>query len=119
MDVLKRVLGQRGERKAESFLKRQGLSCLKRNYTCRMGEIDLIMQQDDALVFVEVRLRSRRGYGDGADSIDAAKRRKLVLAARHYLMKHPQRGEMPCRFDVISLDGDTDSITWIPNAFES
>ncbi len=117
--MLRQIVGQKAERKAEAFLKKRGLIRLERNYNCRMGEIDLVMRDGEAIVFVEVRKRSLKGYGDAADSINTSKQRKLVLAARHFLMNHSHYGECPCRFDVVAIDGETETIKWISNAFEA
>lgn len=113
-----RWLGQRGERRAERYLRRQGLKPAERNYNCRHGEIDLVMEDDVALVFVEVRVRRTGGFGDAADSVDRHKQQRLIRAARHYLMTHPEWADRPCRFDVIALKRDHDALDWIPNAFE-
>jgi putative endonuclease len=90
---------------------------LARNYRCRGGEIDLVCQDGETLVFVEVRLRSGNRFGCAAESITAAKRGRLLLAARHYLAGKPER---PCRFDAVLLDApDPGRIAWIRNAIEA
>ncbi len=107
--------GQTAERLAETFLVQRGLRVLERNWRVRGGEIDLICEKDDMLVFVEVRLRVHAAFGGAAASITPTKQRRLILAARHYLAGKRER---PCRFDVILLDGlDPDRIEWIPDAF--
>ncbi len=89
---------------------------MARNHRCRLGELDLVAVDGATLVFVEVRLRSRDTYGDAAQSIDAAKRRRLLAAARHYLLVH--RCDCPVRFDVVALDGPGGTrIRWIRDAF--
>lgn len=86
------------------------------NYRCRFGEIDLVMRDGEALVFVEVRMRSREGFGGAAASIDWRKREKLVRAARHYLSRLPQ---VPaCRFDAVLIDGEGRP-QWIRSAFDA
>ncbi len=90
------------------------------NYRCRLGEIDLIMRHGRCLVFVEVRQRRNHRFGGAAESIDARKRRKLIAAARHYLLRlrHPPQA---ARFDVVLLEGEPPhcSIHWLQNAFEA
>jgi len=108
--------GAQAENLAAKFLQHQGLKLLHRNYRCRFGEIDLIMQDGDALVFAEVRLRNRGDFGGAAASINAAKQAKLVRTAQHYLatLGHTP----PCRFDAVLLQSsDGDSIEWIRDAF--
>ncbi|OIQ75227.1 hypothetical protein GALL_431030 [mine drainage metagenome] len=109
-----RSLGQSAEDLASAYLQARGLRLVQRNYRVRGGEIDLIMRAADAsLVFVEVRARSSGNFGGAAGSIDARKRRRIVLAARHYLARLP--AEPNCRFDVVALDAGR--LEWLPGAF--
>jgi len=106
-------LGNAAEQSAQTFLEGRGLSLIAKNFSCRLGEIDLIMQDKNCIVFVEVRLRNNPLYGSGAESITANKIRKISSTAQFFLQRHPI-GNYDCRFDVISMD---DKIDWIPNAF--
>jgi putative endonuclease len=107
--------GVRAEQLAEEFLVRQGLALVKRNFRCRMGEIDLILRDRDMLVFAEVRLRSACDFGGAAASVDRGKQARLTAAARHFLAGKRER---PCRFDVVVLDRlDPEAIEWIKDAF--
>jgi putative endonuclease len=107
--------GRRAEALAADYLQGRGLRLMERNYSCRHGEIDLILSDGPVLVFVEVRLRRAPGFGGAAASITAAKRQRILTAARHYLSGKPER---PCRFDVVLLDALTvERIEWIRNAF--
>jgi len=107
--------GQAAEALAARYLAERGLSVVERNFRVRGGEIDLICRDGRTLVFVEVRLRSRADFGGAAASITASKRRRLVLAARHYLLRAP---DADCRFDCILLDRlDPAAITWLRDAF--
>lgn len=107
--------GGQAEALAATYLQRRGLRIVERNWRVRGGEIDLICDDRGTLVFVEVRLRRRSDFGGAGASITAAKQRRLILAARHYLAGKPER---PCRFDVLLLDGLAESnIEWIQNAF--
>ena len=80
------------------------------------GEVDLILREaDGTLVFVEVRTRASRRFGGAAASVGATKRRRIVFAARHFLMRLGR--PPPCRFDVVAIDGDT--LQWIRAAFDA
>ena len=111
--------GDAGEDEALAYLQARGLRLLQRNYRTPGrggGEIDLIMQSaDGTVVFVEVRKRSRTDHGGAAASIGAGKRRRIVLAARHYLMR--LREPPPCRFDVVVIDDG--AIDWLRAAFDA
>lgn len=109
------AIGVWAERRAERLLTRHGLKTLARNYRCRYGEIDLIMRDGLALVFVEVRARGNTAYVSGSESVDRAKRRRLRATAEHYLGGIRER--LPdCRFDIVSFNGDAEP-EWIRNAF--
>lgn len=114
-------LGQLAEAYVEHWLKRQGLAAVARNYRCRRGEIDLVMLDGDTLVFVEVRLRTHKGFGGAEASVDRAKRRRLSAAATHFLASRPALSNAPCRFDVIAVTAAPDhrdfNCNWIRNAF--
>lgn len=108
--------GTQAERLAEQFLQRHGLKLLQRNYSCRYGEIDLILQDDDTLVFAEVRLRSHGDFGGAAASINAVKQSRLIHTAQHYLATLSRTP--PCRFDAVLFDKlDSARPEWIKNAF--
>ena len=107
--------GVKAEYQASVFLQRQGLTLLAKNYACRGGELDLVMQDRDTLVFVEVRLRSHARFGDALESIDWRKQQRLRLAAEHYLAEHNWSG--PCRFDAVGIVGSV-QLHWVQNAFE-
>lgn len=108
--------GVQAEQLAAQYLQQQGLKLLQSNYRCRFGEIDLICQQKDVLIFVEVRLRNNASFGGAAASIDARKQAKLVRTAQHYLATLPHTP--PCRFDAILMQSiDAHGIEWVKNAF--
>lgn len=106
--------GLAAESLALGHLEAQGMTCIGRNYRCRLGELDLIMRDGAELVFVEVRYRADSVLGGAADTIGPAKKRRLLRAARHYLMTHDL--DVPCRIDVVAIDGD--HLEWIVNAVE-
>jgi putative endonuclease len=112
--------GANAEAMAEAFLRKQGLKLLARNVSCPQGEIDLIMQDGETLVFVEVRFRKQSQFGSAAETVTASKQRKLVLAAQHYLSRHRSAQNRAMRFDVMgimpSAVGEYD-YNWLQNAF--
>lgn len=118
----KKDTGDAGEARALAHLQRQGLVLVERNYRVGggprrpAGEIDLIVRdRDGTLVFVEVRARRSSAHGGAAATVDAAKQRRLVRAAQHYLQRF---SSLPaCRFDVVAIDGET--LHWIQGAFEA
>lgn len=111
-------LGNDKETLACEHLQAKGLRLLTRNYRLRSGEIDLIFQDNDMIVFVEVRYRKRRDYGGALQSINYKKQQRIIRTAQYYLMKHAPYA--PARFDVVAIEGGgTDCIQWIPNAFDA
>jgi putative endonuclease len=107
--------GTRAEDLCAELLQRAGLRILARNWRCRLGEIDLVAEEGATLVFAEVRLRRDASHGGAAESITAAKRSRLLAAARLYLAG---RAAVDCRFDVLLLDQLAPArIRWIRNAF--
>ena len=112
-------LGDAGEDRALRHLLDAGLRLLVRNYRTPGrggGEIDLIMREPDGtLVFVEVRSRGADQHGGGVASVGATKQRRIVLAARHYLMRLPS--PPPCRFDVVALGPA--GLQWLRAAFDA
>jgi putative endonuclease len=112
----KQLTGDAGEQRAADFLERRGLSIVERNFRVKGGEIDLIGRDGATVVFVEVRCRAAGSarFGGAAASIGAAKQRRLILAARHWLARH---GEVPCRFDAVLIDGD--QLEWLRAAFSA
>ncbi|MFQ6334797.1 YraN family protein [Methylophilus sp. 3sh_L] len=110
--------GLAAEQAAAAYLQQQGLTLVTQNYSCRYGEIDLIMHDKNTLVFVEVRLRSNRGFTSAADSIHYHKQQKLLRAAQHYLQSLDR--QPPCRFDAILFDHSSyQSPEWIRNAIDT
>ena len=111
--------GRAAERQARRFLENRGLCHLLSNYRCRLGEVDLIMRDDEELVIVEIRYRRRTDFMHPAESITAAKRRRVRRAAQHFLQHNPQHRERPVRFDVVCVSGPLSQsrLQWIPAAF--
>lgn len=120
--VDRRARGALVEAAARRHLLDAGLHELAANANYRGGELDLVMRDSgDCVVFVEVRYRSHPGFGGGATSVDAGKRRKLVHAAQLFLVAHRELRNAACRFDVIEADGDPAAprITWLRDAFRA
>ncbi|MCD9027062.1 YraN family protein [Luteimonas sp. BDR2-5] len=113
--------GAAAERRACAHLQAAGLRLLAANVACRGGEIDLVMRDGDCVVFVEVRHRRSAAFGGGAASVDAGKRRRLVLAAQQFLQADRTLRDRPCRFDVVESSGPADGATlrWIRDAFRA
>lgn len=111
--------GSMAETLACRYLEAQGLNLIKQNYRCRLGEVDLIMQDGQHLVFVEVRSRSDHRFGTPAETVSKIKQRRLIRTASYYLQRHSIH--MPCRFDIIAitLKDQRYIVEWIKNAFQS
>jgi putative endonuclease len=103
--------GQEAEERALAYLQQQGLQLLERNFSCRGGEIDLIMREQQTLVFVEVRQRSSKVFGGAVASVTAVKQARLWGSAEFYLQRYatPPR----CRFDLIAIEAG--ELSWIRN----
>ncbi len=116
-----RARGDLVESAALAHLQAHGLKLLARNASARGGELDLVMLDNDMLVFVEVRYRASNAFGGGAASVDIRKRRKLLHAAQVFLMQHPQRAQAACRFDVVDASGDPTAphLQWLRDAFRA
>ena len=115
-------VGDAAEALALAHLQGHGLALVKRNYRVARGprahggEVDLILRErDGTLVFVEVRTRGRGDHGGAAASVGSTKQRRLVFAARCYLMAFA--APPPCRFDVVAVDGER--IQWLRAAFDA
>jgi len=109
--------GAAAEQLAADYLRQAGLAVIERNFRVKGGEIDVICRDGKTTVFVEVRLRSRNDFGGAAASITATKQARLIMAARHWLLRH---GETPCRFDCVLLDGlEANNIEWLRDAFSA
>jgi putative endonuclease len=119
--MTKQQSGNQWEKTAESYLGARGLKLLQRNFSSRFGEIDLIMEDNKTVVFIEVKYRKNSRHGSGADAVTIQKQHRISATAAWYLSKNPTRAEQFCRFDVISIDpekGDQ-GINWIKSAFYS
>jgi putative endonuclease len=111
-------IGAETEQFAHDYLLANGLIPVNRNFNTRRGEIDIIMQDKEQLVFVEVRFRQSNRFGSAEESITQQKRKKIKAAAAIYMQSHNTQA----RFDVVALTGDSRSssqfsVNWIKNIF--
>mgnify|MGYP002814613202 CR=1 FL=1 len=116
-----RQRGRWAESLALGHLLEQGLTLHAQNYQARCGEIDLILQDGDTIVFLEVRYRTDNLYMHALETINARKCDRIIKTSLHYLQKHRAASKKTCRFDVIIIFGSvaTPSIRWIKNAFQA
>jgi len=110
--------GRETEQQVRRHLQAHGLKLLQCNFHSRHGEIDLVMQDRDCVVFVEVRYRRQARFGSAAESVDRRKQARLIACAQFYLQTHPRIARLPCRFDVVTISGN-DAPDWIRNAFSA
>lgn len=105
------------ERAAEIFLVKAGLILIKRNFNSPYGEIDLIMRDQNILVFVEVRQRRNSRFYSAAASVSKQKRSRIIKTAQHYLQATPNHQNLFCRFDIIAYSNRCDAPLWLKSAF--
>ncbi|MEW6778311.1 MAG: YraN family protein [Bdellovibrionota bacterium] len=114
--------GTWAEELAEKFLQKAGYKTVARNYRCKTGEVDLIVEKNGALVFVEVRARENEDYGNPIESLTPAKQRRIARAAQYYLASEWKKGEPEeMRFDFIGIvfgESDEPQIEHVENAFD-
>jgi putative endonuclease len=114
-----KAMGDAAEDRALAHLRRAGLQLVARNYRTPGrggGEIDLVMRDGGTLVFIEVRRRRSSGFGGALASIGATKQRRIVFAARHFLLRL-HAAPPPCRFDVVAVEGP--EVRWVRAAFDA
>lgn len=110
--------GRWAEDRALAFLQERGLRLVERNYRCRYGEVDLIMEDGKTLVFVEVRYRASQRFGGALESVDRRKQSKLLITANCFLKE--RRHEGAARFDVAALSPAAEgyAVQWVKDAFQ-
>lgn len=114
--------GAHAEEQALGFLQAQGYTVIAQNFHGRSGEIDIIVQRNNLLVFVEVRQRKANSLISAQESITVAKQRKIIKTAQAFLQQYPQYAHCDCRFDVMAYAGQPDVANppdWIQSAFEA
>jgi putative endonuclease len=120
MSLARVRFGRTGEDLACHELERRGYAILARRYRIRAAEIDIVADDKGTTVFVEVKARDSRAFGEAAEAVTWRKRRRIVAAARHFVMIHHLH-ERPCRFDVVSVNVDDgrEEIQVFQNAFSA
>ncbi len=112
--------GNIAEQQALEYLCEHGLTLVAKNFHCKLGEIDLIMQDANVLVFVEVKYRKSSSFGTPVEAVSLSKQKKIVKTAQVYLQKQGLKEyNSECRFDVVAIEGSSANtdITWLKNAF--
>lgn len=119
MTEARQRLGRRGEALAASYLEQRGYRIVTRNYRTRLGEIDIVAQDGQTLVFVEVKVRRNPRFGSPKAAVTAAKRRRISMVALHYLKSLAAVGAR-ARFDVVAVDqtGAEPRMELVQNAFD-
>lgn len=124
-------LGKQVEDLVCHFLEKKKLKLITRNYACRFGEIDLIMQDKITLVFIEVRYRQHSRFGSSLETVNFVKQNKIIKTAEYYLLTHHLFNTAICRFDVVGVKTCIQSllrastisklepaqVEWVKNAF--
>ena len=116
----RKLLGQEGESAAEHYLRHKGYRIVARNLRSSVGELDLVAEDGQVLVFVEVKTRRTDAFGGAIHAVHQRKQEKLIQLAAQYLARHHIHNR-PCRFDVVLLQGAetvAPQIDHIQNAFE-
>jgi len=117
---MSRGTGARYEQLALDHLRSVGLELVERNFHCRLGEIDLVMRDDDCLIFVEVRYRSSNRFAPAAHTVNGKKQARIARAAAMFLGQHPGMSHCTVRFDVVAFDDPVTSrcaLQWTRDAF--
>lgn len=116
---MSKQLGQEYEQLAETFLQKQGIKIVARNFYCKGGELDLVGLDQACLVFIEVKYRQNPNFGHPNEFVSAQKQQRLYHCAQNFLLKHPKFQSHPMRFDVISFLSTQSNPDWTKNAFGS
>lgn len=113
--------GELLEEVAAKFLTAHKVRILERNFRCKLGEIDIIAQDNQCLIFAEVRFRKSNAYGSAAESVTLSKQQKIIRTAQFYLQNRDWAQKVSCRFDVIAISQSVISphIEWIKDAFDA
>mgnify|MGYP000475768681 FL=1 len=114
--------GREGESAALRFLKKKGYRILEKNFRSKVGEIDIIAEQDGEIVFVEVKARADHEFGHPLNALTPAKQKKIIQTAQSFLSRK-RISDKPMRFDVVALTSDAEGpdswqIELLQNAFQ-
>ena len=114
------IAGRDGEAMAERWLHKQGLTTLERNYRCVFGEVDLVMEQDNDVVFLEVRSLKHNRFGSPAETVTRSKQAKIMKTAQHYILARHISDRRTIRFDIVGVTPAADEqIHWLAGAFDA
>ena len=113
----KQKLARQGEKLALKHLKKQGYRYITSNFATAQGEIDLIMQQDEAIVFVEVKTRREESFATGQEAVNYHKQKHIEAVARQFIHQH-NLYDSPCRFDVVVIVAN-ETNKWVIRHFEN
>lgn len=118
MEKYNKIVGNYGEELATNFLEKNKYKIIEKNYSCKLGELDIIAKDKDILVFIEVKSRTNKSYGEPGEAITYYKKKNIIKTAQYYIMKNKLQNEF-CRFDVVEilLSDDDNNIRLIKNAF--
>ena len=115
--------GQFAENLALNYLQEQGLTRLQENFSCKYGEIDLIMRDNEFIVFIEVRYRKKTQFGHPLETINYSKQKKIIKTVQYFLLKNPEFNQLACRIDAVALNSQDksrqDHIDWVKNAIQA
>ena len=103
MSSKRKEVGAIGEKLAADLLKKRGYKIIQRNFRCREGEIDIIAQKDECLVFVEVRTKKNTAFGTPEESVTLSKREKLIALANTYIQAY-NKPPQSWRIDVVAVE---------------
>ena len=117
----KRNIGEQYENLAADYLGKHGCRIIARNFRCRRGEIDLVVQENRTVAFVEVKYRTNDSFGSAISMVTAAKQRKLIYTAQIFLQQNSKLSSLDARFDVVGItptaNGNELEYEWIRGAF--
>ena len=115
----KKTIGQHWEKVAIDYLQAKGLKLIKSNFNTKYGELDLIMKDNQYLVFVEVKFRNNSRFGGAVSAVTTSKQKKILKTAQVYLQQQGLNAyNTPCRFDIVAIDGSKPiKINWLRDAF--
>lgn len=106
-----RDVGIKGEQLAVKHLKKCGYKILSKNYKNKCGEIDIICKNKDTIIFVEVKTRTNKNYGDACEAVNLYKQKKIISVSKYYLLKN--KNNLMIRYDVIEVYLEKDNLNLI------
>ncbi|MCR5848440.1 MAG: YraN family protein [Lachnospiraceae bacterium] len=112
----KRRSGNEHEERSVDYLEKNGVRIIDVNFSCKIGEIDIIGKDGDYLVFFEVKYRSSSVYGSPSEAVNYRKQKKICRVSDYFRLIKGIPEDTPIRYDVIAITGE--EIDWIKNAFE-